>query len=248
MGSPAWTYYNDLRYAMGTFVVPFIAITVAYLFIPFLVKLKVFTIYEYLEHRFSLNTRLFASAVFLLQRAAHLAIAIYAISLALQQIVGWSVWQCVAIVGALTTLYTVFGGMKAVLWTDVMQFFVLVGSVIVMTVIVLCSFHGNLSHIWQIAAENGHTKMFTFSYDFWDPRFWLEMTVLGIVLGLFVSQVGAYGSDQVLVQRYIAAGSERMMAKSLFFSSLLQIPVMVLLYFLGLGFFAYYHARNMNHC
>lgn len=242
MGSPAWTYYHDLRFAMGTFIVPIIAIVVAYLFIPFLVKLKVYTIYEYLEHRFGLSTRLFASGVFLLQRAAHLAVAIYAISLALQQIVGWSVWACVATVGASTTLYTVFGGMKAVLWTDVMQFFVLIGSLIIMSVIVLLSFHGNVVHIWEVAASAGHTKMFTFSYNFWDAKFWLEMTVLGIVLGLFVSQVGAYGSDQVLVQRYIAAGSGRMMAKSLFFSSILQIPVMAILYLLGLGFFAYYHA------
>jgi solute carrier family 5 (sodium-coupled monocarboxylate transporter), member 8/12 len=119
---------------------------------------------------------------------------------------------------------------------------VLVGSVIVMAVIVLRFFNGDVSSIWRVAAEAGHTKMFTWSYNFWEPDFWLDMTVLGIVLGLFVSQVGAYGSDQVLVQRYIAAGSERMMAQSLYFSAILQIPVMTLLYLLGLGFFAYYHS------
>ena len=58
-----------------------------------------------------MGARLFASAVFLVQRALHMAIAIYAVALALQQIVGWPVWACVAIVGGLTTLYTVFGYM-----------------------------------------------------------------------------------------------------------------------------------------
>src|ERR1700745_2558843 len=61
MGSPAWTYYHDLRYAMSTFMVPIMAILVAYLFIPFLAGLKAYTIYEYLEHRFGLICRLSAS-------------------------------------------------------------------------------------------------------------------------------------------------------------------------------------------
>ena len=108
---------------MTLFILPIVAVIVAYLFVPFLARLKVYTIYEYLEHRFGLNCRLFASAMFLFQRALHIAIAVYAISLALQQLVGWPVWACVTIVGGLTTMYTVFGGMKAVLWTDVMLVF-----------------------------------------------------------------------------------------------------------------------------
>jgi sodium-coupled monocarboxylate transporter 8/12 len=242
MGAPSWSYYQDLRYAIGIFLFPIIAIVVAFLFIPFLARLKVFTIYEYLEHRFGLGTRLLASGVFLLQRASHIAIAVYAISLALQQVVSWPVWACVIAVGGLTTLYTVFGGMKAVLWTDVMQFFVLMGGIVVMAGMVLWSFHGDVVHIWDVAAKAGHTKLFTFDANFLDPKFWMEMTIWGILLGTMVMQVGAYGSDQVLVQRYLAAGSARQMAQSLIFSGLLTIPVMAALYLLGLGFFAFYHA------
>ena len=242
MGNTGWTYDSDLRLPMSTFMVPLIAWVVSYLFIPFLARLRVFTIYEYLEHRFSLSSRLFASAVFSLQRASHIAVAIFAISLAFQQIVGWPIWACTIALGLLTTLYTVFGGMKAVLWTDVMQFFVLVGGIFAMTGVVLWKFGGDAMTIWNVAAANGHTRMFNFDSNFFDPQFWLEMTLWGIFLGTLVSLVGAYGSDQVLVQRYIAAGSGRLMAKSLMFSAFLQIPVMVLLYFLGLGFFAYYHA------
>jgi SSS family transporter len=242
MGAPSWAYYQDLRYAMGTFLYPVIALVVAFLFIPFLARLKVFTIYEYLEHRFGLNVRLLASAVFLLQRGAHISIAVYAISLALQQIVGWPVWACVAVVGGLTTLYTVLGGMKAVLWTDVMQFFVLIGGMVVMAGMVLWSLGGDVVHIWQVAEQAGRTKMFTLSCDVFAPSFWMEMTLWGILLGMLVTQVGAYGSDQVLVQRYLAAGSGRQMARSLIFCGLLNVPVMVLLYLLGLGFYAFYNA------
>jgi sodium-coupled monocarboxylate transporter 8/12 len=242
MGGPSWTYHEDLRYAMASFLYPLIAVIVAFLFIPFLARLRVYTIYEYLEHRFGLDSRLFASGLFLLQRASHMAIAVYAVSLGLQQIVGWPVWACAAAVGGLTTLYTVLGGMKAVLWTDVMQFFVLVGGLLVMAGVVLWSFGGNVVTIWQVAADAGHTKMLTASIDVFDAGFWKEMTIWGIFWGMLVTQVGAYGSDQVLVQRYLAAGSARLMAQSLIFCGFLGVPVMMLLYLLGLGFFAYYHA------
>jgi len=242
LGGPSWTYYHDLRYPMATFIFPLVAVLVAYLFIPFLARLRVYTIYEYLEHRFGLGSRLFASAAFLLQRATHIAIAIYAVSLALQQIAGWPVVICVAIVGGLTTLYTVLGGMKAVLWTDVMQFFVLMSGLLVMAGVVLWSFDGDVAKIWRVAAESGHTKMFTVSMNLFDVHFWKELSIWGILIGTFVSQVGAYGSDQVLVQRYLAAGSAKLMAKSLIFSGALAVPVTMLLYLLGLGFFAYYHA------
>jgi sodium-coupled monocarboxylate transporter 8/12 len=147
----------------------------------------------------------------------------------------------VPIVGGLTTLYTVLGGMKAVLWTDVMQFFVLIGGALVMSGVVLWSFNGDVAAIWQISAEAGHTKMFTASANVFDAHFWKEMNIWGIFLGTIFTQVGAYGSDQVLVQRYLAAGSAKMMAKSLIFCGSLTVPVTMLLYLLGLGFFAYYH-------
>src|SRR5262249_10243311 len=196
LGGPSGTYYQDLRYTVTVLLYPVIAVAVSYLFVPFLARLKVFTIYEYLEHRFGLASRLFASAVFLLQRGSHIAIAIYAISLALQQIVGWPVGACVLLVGGLTTLYTVLGGMKAVLWTDVRQFFVLIGGMLTMAAVVLYRFHGDVAQIWRMAAADGHTKLISAPVNFLDASFWQEMTIWGIVLGILVYQVGAYGSDQ----------------------------------------------------
>jgi sodium-coupled monocarboxylate transporter 8/12 len=177
-----------------------------------------------------------------MQRALHIAFAIYAISIALQQVIGWPVWACVTVIGSSTTLYTVFGGMKAVLWTDVVQFFVLVGGIFAMLGAVLWQFNGDVTHIWQVAAENGNTKMFTFDSNILDPKFWVELTVWSVIFGTIATNTAAYGSDQVLVQRYLAAGSKTLMTRSLIFCSLITIPVMLLLYFLGLGFFAFYHA------
>jgi Na+/proline symporter len=158
------------------------AVVAAYLFIPFLVNWKVYSIYEYLEHRYGLKCRLFASTCFLSLQAAHIAVAVYAVSLVLQQIVGWNVVICILIVGALTTLYTVFGGMKAVLWTDVMQFFVMVTGIAAMAGVVLWTFRGQVGEIWRVAAAGGHTKMVSAPVEFWKPDFWMEITLWGVVV------------------------------------------------------------------
>jgi SSS family transporter len=241
IGAPAWSYNNDLRFPMVIFMCPLVAVVVAYLFIPFLVQLKVYSIYEYLEHRFGLRCRLFASTCFMLLRAAHIAVAVYAVSLVLQKIVDLPVMVCILIIGSLTTLYTVLGGMKAVLWTDVMQFFVMVASIATMAGVVLWTFRGDAGEIWRVAAAAGHTKIVSAPLEFWKPGFWMEMTLWGVLVTAVFGRLGSYGSDQVLVQRYLAAGSARKMAKSLIFCGLLTLPVGGTLYLLGLGFFAFYH-------
>src|SRR4029078_7823343 len=176
---------------MNVLLVPLVAWLVAFLFIPFLARLQVYTIYEYLEHRFCLGCRLFASALFSMQRAMHIAIAIYAISIALQQVIGWPVWACVTVIGSLTTLYTVLGGMKAVLWTDVAQFFVLVGGIFAMLGAVLWQFNGDVTHIWQVASEAGHTRLFAFDSNFFDARFWMELTIWALIFGNLVTNVAS---------------------------------------------------------
>ena len=97
-------------------------------------------------------------------------------------------------------------------------------------------------HIWQVAADAGHTKMFTWDSNFWDPKFWMEMTVWGF----FGARCLPTSLRMEAIRSSCSATSRpapgRLMTRSLMFSAFLTIPVMMLLYFLGLGFFAYYHA------
>ncbi len=107
--------------------------------------------------------------------------------------------------------------------------------------VVLWTFRGQVGEIWRLAAAGGHTKMVSAPVEFWKPDFWLEITLWGVVVTAMFGRLSSYGSDQVLVQRYLAAGSARKMARSLIFCGLLSLPVGGTLYLLGLGFFAYYH-------
>ncbi len=238
MGVPAWVYQHDLRLDMGVIWFPLQMLLVVYLFVPFMARLRLYTIYEYLEYRFGLSARLLASTLFVLVRGGHLAIAIYAQALALALVLHIPVIACIWISGAATTLYTVFGGIEAVLWTDVMQFFVLVGGMFVILAAVLMPFGFNPAEVWRIASEGGHTKMFSF-----DLNLTAEVTVWPIFLGNLVLNVSSYGSDQVIVQRYFTAGSRKGMARAVLLNGFLTVPLVLLLDFIGLAFVAYYRAN-----
>lgn len=255
LGVAALVFSSDLQLSMGTLAVPFAAIFVCMVFVPFLARFKVFTIYEYLEHRFNVQVRTVASALFMLTRGSHLSVGLYAAALALAQVMGMPIWASLLTLGGLTTLYTVFGGMKAVLWTDVIQFFVLMGGVIAVLVGVAMAFHWDFAQIWQIASHppstvtpwsqgqpdtTCHTRMFDFGTSFYQMTFWI------VSLNTFLTVVGSYGSDQVLVQRYLATGSGKKMAVSLIGGSLIMIPVTILLYATGVFLVAYYsHFLNV---
>ncbi len=164
--------------------------------------------------------------------------------------VGIPLWVALLILGGLTTLYTVFGGMKAVIWTDVMQFFVLMGGAIAVLVGVAMAFHWHLGAIWHTASHPppgpvpwlagksdtvNHTRLVSFGPGIYEMSIWIVM------ISTFLQVVGSYGSDQVLVQRYLATGSRKQMTASLIGGGLLTLPVNVILYGTGVFLVAYYH-------
>lgn len=250
LGVAAWLLTNDLQLAMGTFAYPIAAVCVALVFVPFMAKLKVFTVYEYLEHRFDVGVRTVASLLFMFGRSAHLAVALFAASLAFALVTGVPPWVSLVVLGGLTTLYTVFGGMKAVLWTDVAQFFVLIGGLIAVVIGVSIAFDWNIAKIWSVAANpppitppwlggkvstGDHTTMFNFHVSFTQLTFW------SIVLNSFFYCLASLGSDQVLVQRYLAAGSKKEMTWSLLYASLVSLPLGLVMNASGIFLMAYYH-------
>ena len=111
MGSPAWVFQHHLQSDFGVVFFPLQMLLVVCLFVPFMARLRLYTIYEYLEMRFNVSARLLASSLFVLV-PAHLAFTIYAQSLALSLLLHLPFVTCIWISGAATTLYTVFGGIQ----------------------------------------------------------------------------------------------------------------------------------------
>lgn len=238
MGSPAWVYRHDIQLDLGVIFFPLQMLIVVYLFVPFMARLRLYTIYEYLEMRFGLSARTLASTLFLVARGGHLAFAIYAQSLALSLVLHLPLAACIWISGVATSLYTVFGGIEAVLWTDVMQFVVLVGGMVIILVALLTPFGGSVVRVWHIAGQTGHTRMLSFDLN---PT--TTVTIWALFIGNLVMNVSAYGSDQVIVQRYFTAGSKKAMTRAVLLNGFLTVPLVLALDLMGLCFVAYYRAH-----
>ena len=241
MGTPAWVYQKDLRQPAGLILLPLIMLLVVLVFVPLYYRLNVFTVYEYLERRFSPLVRTVVAVLFLLQRSVLLAGAIYVPSLALEMFTGIPRVWCIVIVGVATIVYTFFGGMKAVIWTDFMQFFVMVGGLVLMIWVLLASQHWDFERVWAeastISADTGneHTRMFDFRLNLED-----ESTFWVLLLFFSVYSIGTYGTDQVIVQRYFTMGSMREITKSVLGAGFLLMLMVWALAYLGILLLVYY--------
>jgi SSS family transporter len=235
MGVPAWGYQHDLELYLSVVVLILIVPVVMYLFMPFYSRLNCYTGYEYLERRFDLKTRLVASALFLLIRGSHVAIVIYAPSTVLSLLTGIPLWGCVLLIGTFTTFYTTLGGMRAVIWTDVIQFSVLVTGIATVLSLSLSRIPGGLHTVFSVASEAGRFRMFNFSLN---PR---ELTsVWAMVLGGGTLVLSTMGTDQAYLQRYFATRSLKEGRKSVLLDVLILIPVDGLLFLLGTVLFVFY--------
>jgi SSS family transporter len=236
IGLPAYVFSKDLQLMLGMLIaLPIVWVIVACLFIPFMARLQLYTIYQYLEKRFGVVARCGASALFLLLRSGHLAVAIYAQALALNMIAGLDITVGAFVCGGIVTFYTVLGGMEAVIWTDVAQFFVTTGGLLAVVFVIVWSFGGNALEIWRLCAETGHTRILTFDYS---P--FVTITLWWLVLGTGLNALGAYSTDQVLVQRYLATKSRRDMVNAIVLNGVISLPQVICLFATGLGLAAYY--------
>ncbi len=234
LAGPADVYKNGFAFAyivLAFFIAtPFTTLWM----LPKFYQSRYFTAYQFLEERFSLSARLLASGLFIFRVALWLGAATYAPALALEKVTGMPLWITILASGMLTTLYTALGGMRAVIWTDVMQLIVLFGGQLLIVVVALGKIPGGLGGMWDTVVADGRMNL---SLSF-DPS---ERVNLGAVLiaGAFLHLV-QMATDQVSVQRYLSAGSLKDSQKSLWIKLWFVLPVLVLFYGTGLVLYAFY--------
>ena len=128
LGAPGQAFKADLRFLQYRLGTPFALFLIGWVMLPFFYQHQVFSIYEYLETRFDRRTRLAGSVQFSLLKLLYLAISFYAPALLFVQMTGWPLAPIVMSIGAFITLYTTLGGIKAVIWTDTLQLFILLAG------------------------------------------------------------------------------------------------------------------------
>src|SRR5262245_23880072 len=157
LGTPALVNQVGLLSVPMLFMVPVCSVIVAFWLGRRFYQLKLYTVYEYLEGRFSPGLRLLGSVLVILAKWGWLTTVFYTPSLALQELTGLPLHLSILIVGTLATLYAALGGAKTVIWTDVVQVFVLLGGALTAVGVILWEFGGDAGRIWRIANDVGKT-------------------------------------------------------------------------------------------
>ncbi|MFO1486067.1 MAG: sodium/solute symporter [Verrucomicrobiaceae bacterium] len=238
LAGPADVYKNGFGFAyvvLAFFIAtPFTAIWM----MPKFYQSRFYTAYQFLEERFALPVRLLASGLFIFRVALWLAAATYAPALALEKVTGMPLWITILASGTLTTLYTALGGMRAVIWTDVMQLIVLFGGQLMIVFVALGKIPGGLGGVWDTSVADGRMDI-SFSFSIAE-----RVNIYSLLLaGAFLHLV-QMATDQVSVQRYLSAGSLKEAQRSLWIKLWFVLPVLVLFYGTGLVLYAFYKTHG----
>ena len=197
LGSPGWVFDHDLTLGLSLLTIPLITPIVIAIFLPFYHRLRVFTAYEYLEKRFNPQVRTVASLLFLFQRGCYLAVVIYAPSLVLSAVTGLQLGWTIMLIGGLATFYTLMGGMKAVIWTDVVQTVVLVAGLLVVVWVLVSRVQGGIEEIIRVGLAQG-----PFQVDLsWGD--WTIVSLWAVLVNGVVINMSQYGADQIVLQRSV---------------------------------------------
>lgn len=237
MAVPAKVYSTDWVYFLLQMTIVMIAVPVVFLYLPYFRRVKMTSAYEYLESRFNLPVRLYASISFVLYQLGRMAIVLFLPAIALSTVTGISVYTCILVMGALSTLYTVMGGMRAVIWTDVVQVFVLYGGALLSLVVLLTTLDGGLSGLVAEGLQYDKFHMFNWTWD------WTTTAVWVVVVGNLFMNLVPYTSDQAVVQRYFTTKDEKAAARSIWTNAILIVPSTLTLFLLGTGLWAFYRAN-----
>jgi SSS family solute:Na+ symporter len=238
IGTPAIAYGGNLTFLQLVFGYLLGRLLIVLLFLPGYFRGEFFTAYALIEKRFGVRARAVAATTFLITRAVAEGVRVSAIALVVSVVLGTSERLAVLVVIALTVLYTLEGGMKAVIWTDVAQLLLyLTGSAVTFWVL-LHRIPGGWSEVTQVAAAAGHKlQVFDFSFH-WATKytFWS-----GLIGGAFLT-MASHGTDQTIVQRLLAARNQRDSRRALLASGVIIFVQFAL--FLLIGVLLYVFAQH----
>lgn len=234
MALPALVFDTNWAFAVGSATAFLAAPIVAYCYIPFYRRLHVTTAYEYLEKRFGLSVRLLGSLSFILFQLGRMGVVLFLPAVALSAVTGIDLFLCIAVMGLVCTIYTVMGGIEAVIWTDVLQVIILLGGGLLCLAFAGFGVEGGLPGIVSQGMAAG--KM-----DLYNPGFSAdEFTLWVAVVGLFFLTMIPLTSDQSVVQRYLTTVDEKSAQKSIWTHAWLTLPTIFIFYGIGTALYVFY--------
>ena len=237
IGTTGQGFADGMRFLQYYYALPIAMVILSVTFVPFFHNARVYTAYEYLERRFDAKTRAFTSLLFLMSRSMSLGVVISAPAVVFAVMLGTTVTNAVLITALPTIVYTMFGGVQAVAWTDVKQMVLIVAGLVAAIVVLVFSLPQDISVAdgLRIAGSAGRLQTFDFSFDLTNQyTFWS-----GTIAALFLF-LSYFGTDQSQVQRYLTTPSVDDARGSLLMSAYWKIPLQALVLLVGVFLFLFY--------
>jgi Na+/proline symporter len=241
LSAPGLAYSSGMQFVQFYFGLPLAMIVLCVTFIPIFHKLKVYTAYEFLEQRFDLKTRALTAFLFLIQRGLSTGITIYAPSIILSTILNINTTYTTLFIGCVVVFYTVFGGTKAVSYTQMLQMSIIFSGLFLAGFVVVSLMPESVGFGKSLAIAGKMGKMNVINWDFdLNNRY----TVWTGLIGGFFLQLSYFGTDQSQVGRYLTGSSVGQSRIGLLMNAVLKIPMQFLILLIGILVFSFYQYQK----
>jgi len=234
LAHPAAAFALDWRLIVNNLMLPIGAAVAIFVFIPLYRNWKITTAFQYLEMRFGRILRIYGAVSFVILQLLRLSTILYLVSLPISFLLGANDVVVIVAAGVFISVYTMFGGLKAVVWTDFAQSILLLGGGILCVGLIVWALPGGFSQVLELGLEKDKFSIGEFDWNFARRTFW-TMTALGVFQWLV-----AYSSDQTVIQRYMAASSLREAKKAVLITLAVSIPLWAFFFFLGTALFVFF--------
>ncbi len=232
---PGVAYGGDFRFLQLAIGYVLGRILVATVFLPAYFRGEIFTAYQLLEQRFGGPTRTVASLLFLATRLLADGIRLFLSAKIIQMITGWPIEYAIVALGIATIVYTFLGGMKAVIWTELIQFIIYNIGAVIALMLMINQLPGGWNELWSVAEGAHKFRMFDFTFNLS-----IELTFWSGLIGGMVLNTATHGVDQLMVQRYLSARSEKQAATALIASGAIIFAQFALFLLIGVGLYVFY--------
>ncbi|MCD6068222.1 MAG: sodium:solute symporter [Bacteroidetes bacterium] len=237
LSAPGQGYTDGLRFVQFYFGLPLAMIVLCITFIPIFHRLNVYTAYEYLEKRFDIKTRSLTAFLFLLQRGISTGITIYAPAIVLSTLLNINITYTTFLMGGIVILYTVYGGTKAVSYTQMLQMGIIFTGLFMAAYMVVHLMPADVSFMdsLQVAGKMGKLNAIDTEFDL-NNRY----NIWSGIIGGFFLQLSYFGTDQSQVGRYLTGKSITQSRLGLVMNGLVKIPMQFLILLIGVLVFTFY--------
>src|SRR5215510_7425017 len=237
LGVPGKAFGSNWNAFVFSISMPLAAWVASKYFVPFYRSTGEISAYTHLEKRFGPWARTYAVVCFLLTQFARMGSIFFGMALSLQALTGFSMSSIMIVMGICIIIYTVLGGMEAVIWTEVAQGVIKTLGALLILFLVIKEIPGGFSKVMEIAKADNKLSLGSYSLNFTESTFWVIL-----LYGFFIN-LNNFGMDQNYIQRYHTAKSAKQAGKSVWLCVAMYVPASLLFFIIGTSLYAYYNVH-----